>query len=446
MFYEVFQVLFQDIVQIIPYEARQDVFLILGIIWEIIKAWWWLPLPFILWGPLKYHYAYFIQEKWDDKIKRILLEIKIPKEIAKPIRAMEQVFAGFHSIYDPAGNFRERWIEGQDILALSLEIVSIEGKIHFYIRTPEHFRNVIQSSIFSQYPDAEISLVDDYTKNVPQDIPNKDWDIWARDIVNLRSDAYPIRTYKEFETEVEKSEEKKIDPMSIFLEGMSTLKQGEQIWFQIRIKPVHEGDNTWQKEGKKLVDKLARRPEKAKSKSMLQEAIELIISGPPKKKEDQKEVFPPEMKLTPGEKEIITAVERKLEKLSFESNIRFSYLAKKDVFLKPKATGVIFSFLKELSSEKLGAFKTYANTATKVKSNFTWFLDNRRVYQRKRRIFRYYINRLTPMYPRRGATFVLNIEELATLFHFPSEAAISTLSVPRVEARRKEAPINLPIE
>jgi hypothetical protein len=43
-------------------------------------------------------------------------------------------------------------------------------------------------------------------------------------------------------------------------------------------------------------------------------------------------------------------------------------------------------------------------------------------------------------------TFILNTEELATLFHFPSEATISTLAVSRVDVKKREAPSNLPIE
>ena len=435
---------FQDIVQIIPDDVLYNVLLILETTWEIIKIWWWLPLPFILWGPLKYHYLYFIQERWDNTEKRILLEIKMPKEVTKPIRAMEQVFAGFHgSFHDPITIFREKWVEGQDQLASSLEIVSIEGKVHFYIRIPEKYRKSFESNIYSQYPNAEIFVVDDYTKQVPQDIPNKDWDIWASDFINAKDEIYPIRTYKEFEIETEKNDEKKIDPLSIFLDGISFLGPGEQMWFQIRIVPVLGGD--WQKKGKQLVDKLARRPEKAKPKSIFKEGLDFIIFGPSEKKETPKESFPPEMRLTPGEKEVIAAVETKLSKFAFNCNIRFIYLGKKDIFFKPKIKA-IYSFLKEISTENLGGFKPASRTAIKVKSFFFWFLDKRRVYQRKRRIFRYYLNRLSPLFPVPGLTFVLNIEELATLFHFPSETAISTLDVSRVEIKKKEPPLNLPID
>ena len=153
-----------------------------------------------------------------------------------------------------------------------MEIVSIGGEIHFYIRTPEQFRGIIESNIYSQYPEAEIFEVPDYTKNVPQDIPNKEWDLWGTDEINTKPNPYPIKTYKKFETEIQPVEEKRLDPLAGLLEGMATLGPGEQMWIQIVAKPIRE-EIDWIKEGKKIRDKLARRPEKPKPKPMIQEAL-----------------------------------------------------------------------------------------------------------------------------------------------------------------------------
>ena len=429
---------FEEISKEIPY--------VLDVSWNIVKTWGWLPLTFFLYGIFKDQYLYFIQEKYDNKIKRILLEIKMPKEVMKPIKAMEHVFTGFHgTLHESPPNWREKWIEGVFQLDMTLEIVSIEGRIHFYVRIPEASRNFIESSIFSQYPDAEISLADDYTKYVPQDIPNKDWNIWGADFVNIKEEAYPIKTYKEFEVESEKIEEKKIDPLALFLEGMANLRTGEQAWFSIKAKPVIGANNPWLKNSRELADKLARRPEKVKPKSIFQEVIDLIIQGPPPEKSESKELFPPEMLLTPGEKDVLTAIEEKMSKFGFECSIRFVYFAKRDIFSKTRVAA-IGSFFKEISTENMNGFKPDARTRTKMKTTLFWFLDKRRLYLRQRRIFRYYINRMSPLFPRPGITFVLNVEELATLFHFPSEATISTLAVSRVDIKKKEAPFNLPIE
>jgi hypothetical protein len=64
------------------------------------------------------------------------------------------------------------------------------------------------------------------------------------------------------------------------------------------------------------------------------------------------------------------------------------------------------------------------------------------MYLRKRKLFRNYIDRLPPNYPRspkRGA-FVLNIEEMASLFHFPSWVISPVPGVSRIEAKKKPPP------
>jgi hypothetical protein len=55
---------------------------IFNIIWQLIKNWWWLPLPFLLWDPFKYLWRWWRVDIWMATVyKPILLEIKIPKEI-----------------------------------------------------------------------------------------------------------------------------------------------------------------------------------------------------------------------------------------------------------------------------------------------------------------------------------------------------------------------------
>jgi hypothetical protein len=114
------------------------------------------------------------------------------------------------------------------------------------------------------------------------------------------------------------------------------------------------------------------------------------------------------------------------------------------VFFKPKVR-IPFSFFKALSTENLGGFRPFKYTITKVKSPVLWFLDKRRLYLRKRKIFKNYKRRLTPLFPQPGGTFILNTEELATIFHFPGKLIVPA-SLERVDLKKGEPPIGLPIE
>ncbi|MCX6760167.1 MAG: hypothetical protein NTW46_02380 [Candidatus Nealsonbacteria bacterium] len=422
-------------------------------VWEIIKSWWWLPAPFILWPQFKFYWLWWKNDLWyAKKITPILLDIKIPKEVLKPIRAMEMVFNGLWQILYIPPNWWEKWIDGEFQLSYTLEIVCIDGEPHFYIRLPEHARAPAEAMIYAQYPEAQVSLAEDYAKKVPQSIPNKDWNMWGADYKFLKKDPYPIRTYKEFETEHEAKEEKRIDPLSILLEAMAKIKKGEQLWVQMRIKPVTNDEKPWLDEAKKIRDELARRTNKKKNgKSVITEAAEFLLTGtmPEESKKEEKELLPPEMKLTPGEREVITKVEEKMAKPAFDTNIRFIYLGKRDVYFQPNLR-LPMSYFGAFSTSDCNTLVPWGGkdgTLTKVPKVW-WLIPNflvpRKLYLRKRQLFRRYVARTAPKFPRAGGTFIMNTEELATIYHFPGKSSASAPSLERIESKRGEAPPGLP--
>ncbi len=439
----------------------EEFLLILNILKDFIKAWWWITLPFLLFGSWKFLYLWWRNDVFDNKVEYVLFEIKPPVEVLKPLRAMEAVFSGLWHFYDPP-NPREAWLEGKFIFTMSLEIASIEGDIHFFIRAPKQLRNLIESTVYSQYPDVEISIAEDYTKNIPQNIPNKEWDLWGCDYELMKDEVYPIKTYAEFfETSPDSSkEEKRIDPLSPLLEGMSKLGPGEQVWIQIMAKPVAPTlDYNFFKLGQTEVNKLVKRPAETKppsamiNKDDLVGVSDLLIYGEAAEaaKPEIREWLPPEMKLTPGEREVVTKIEEKVSKISFLSNIRFMYVAKRENFFGAHKAWV-FGFFDQFNTAHLNCFKPWKPTITKVHTVLTWFLDTRRVYVRKRRMLRRYLGRNTPLFPKSdckgkpGGTYILNIEELATLFHFPGRTVSYAPGVRRVEAKKGKAPAGLPVE
>jgi len=427
--------------------------LIFGYIWQIIQAWWWLFLPFLLGKPLLYLWLWWRFELFINQQKFILLEVKLPEESIKPIRAMEQVMDGIQQGFWDPPNFWEKWWDGKISIGFQLEIVSIGGEIHFYIRCPDYRRDIVEANIYSQYPEAEITLAEDYAKNIPHNIPNKDWDMWASDYKLDKPSPYPIKTYLEFETEAEKEEEKRVDPLAALLETFAKIKSGEQLWIQIQASSIGQEDaEPFLKEGKAIRDKIAKRPEAAKPKPMIQEAAEILISGPPseEKKEKPMELIAPELRLTPGEKEIIAGVERKISKPLFTCSIRFIFLGKREVWFKSNLRLAI-AYFGNYVTENMNALFPLGKTITKVYSRppFSIF-DRRRRYLRKRKMFRLYLERFPPCFPRKGnyktGTFILNTEELASLFHFPSRRVAPAPGVSRVEAKKAGSPTGLPTE
>ena len=429
-------------------EVTSQIYRTLTLIGQLIRNWWWIPLPFALWKPFSFLWLWWRKEIWLGKKKFIMLEVRIPSEILKPIRAMETVMAGLWQSLWAGPNWHEKWWDGQVFLNYSFEIVSIGGEIHFYIVCPADKKDIAESIIFAQYPEVEISEVEDYTKNVPQDIPNKEWDLWGADYKLLRPDPYPIKTYKDFETESERMEEKRIDPLTVLLEAMAKVKPGEQLWVQVVAYPIgEEYVKPFQTAGLRIRDKLAKREEKPKKKSMFWEAFDLLVKGEVGVPKKETEMFPPEMRLTPGERDILAAVEEKISKLVFDTSIRFIFLGKRGVFYKANLR-LVFGFFVSFFTAHLNGLVPFGTTITKVKKNwYDWFWFNkRRLYLRQRKLFRNYVGRDSPLWPRSGGTFMLNTEELATLFHFPSRAGSLAPQVSRIEAKKGASPPGLPVE
>lgn len=421
--------------------------LIDNIIVPVFKAWWWVIPPFFLFGYVPKSWLLWRQSLEIKKREYVMLEIKLPIEILKPVRAMEDVMTALFLVVvdpDPTGNIREKWIDGDNTFYphLSFEIASFGGQTRFFIRVNTAYRDVVESAIYAQYPEIEIEETEDYTDFVPQDIPNKAWDLENREWVLAEPAPYPIRTYKKFETEHESKEEKRVDSMARMLEALSTIKEGEQVWFQI-IVTLPEKDLV--KQGEKLRDKLVFRPDKsAKPKPMIVQAIELLVFGAPEKKEEEKQLLPPEMKMTPGEREIVKEIEAKIAQSGFETTVRIFYLAKREVWFKPHL-GLPIAFLTSHNTQDLNAFKVFKPTTSKVKTVFKIW-DKRSQFLRKRRAFRNYKMRVNPLFPHIGGTSILNAEELATLFHFPSRIMAPAPFIERIEHKKGEAPSGLPIE
>jgi hypothetical protein len=443
-------------------------------IFQFLKNWWWLFFSLIFFLTARFFYFWWI--RWEVFYKKtfkwILLEIKPPKEVLKPFSAMEAVYSMLWGIFDDP-NWRARWCAGEFPLGgggwFSFEICSFGGEIHFFARIPDFFRNSFESAIYSQYPDAEILEVEDYTQKIPKDIPNEKWDLYSEDFILANDDYLPIKTYPIFfEKEVEEKrviEEKRLDPMDSLLELFSKLQSGEQIWLQIVINPAAEKQFPfrWQTAGRRAADKVAKRPSPKRPKSMVEEAIDVLVYGPPKKGEAKPpELVAPELRLTPVEKEVLKGIEDKIKKPACECWIRSVYVCKRDephIFANYKLVrGYLMS---QFATEHMNRFTPFGGTRTLIH----YWLKDRRLYLRKRQRLRDAIERLPSYFPwnltgdpppflkfltlfgyrilpGRRSTCILSVEELATIFHFPIKIYIPT--VPRVEVKRVGPPPSLP--
>lgn len=359
-----------------------------------------------------------------------MLEIMIPREISKSPLAMELVLNALYQ-RGSINNAIDVYWNGNLTPVFSLELVSIEGKVHFFIRTQKFFKKLIEAQIYAQYPTVEISEVDDYTEKVPYGQHGSDWQMWGAEFVFTKPDPYPIKTYVDYGLNKDPKEEFKIDPLTAVLEYLGSIGKGEQIWIQIMVQRTKERFRTpgtwlakrgWKEEAKDLVDKLLKDVSK---KSQQRTASDKQFSFSMQ---------------TEGEKDVITAVERSITKLGFDCGIRGIYLGREGVYNAINVVGLIGS-LRQYGSEHLNGFKHTHSTSL----DYPWEdFKKIRISSIKARMFDAYRRRSYHYPPYQRKPIILNSEELATIFHFPGKVA-ETPTFTRIESRRAEPPQDLPI-
>lgn len=391
-----------------------------------------------------YFYLMHTRGKWSQSnLRFIILAIDIPKSNEQSPKATENMFAYLGGAHG-SQTFFEKWFEGRFQVSFSYELISLEGYSQFLIRSPIEFRNLVETSIYSQYPDAEIVEVDDYVDSVPHRYPDEEYDVWGTEFMLAKANPYPIKLYREFEHISGPSEMQFKDPMAVLLDLYSSLGPGEQLWLQMILIPI---GFDWVKESEKEVAKvIGRKP--AYKKDMVDKFVEAMgeasefvypLWGDIEDKPRQEEKQPSMMELTPKQKKQIEAIEDKASKLAFEVKIRAVYIAKKEVLNKSKVANGMVGYMKQFTALDLN------NLMPDVKRTLTktvYFAKNERLITKKNNIVRNYVNRDDYAGSRSS---ILNIEELATLWHFPIEASVKAPLIQKAPGRKADAPASLPV-
>ncbi len=407
-------------------------------------AWIWMPV--VLAVVFFESWMYYVQRHYWQKLDWILLEIKPPREIERTPKTMEQIFAGFWGSYGTVSTKYEKYVKGMLQDYFSVELVGTGGTVHFYIRALRKYRDLVEAQVYSQYPQAELREVPDYTASLPLDTPNKNWDLWGCKLFPSKGDYYPLRTYVHL-VDLTKSDQPFIDPLAGMMEVMGKLRPGENIWIQILFRPTHDD---WQLKARALADKLMGKKTAAKAEGALRqdvrtwwEAIQNVLSeffankpALTSKKEEKDEPYSLAMFLSPGEKDVVQGVEEKAGKKGYECKIQWAYIARKELYSGANISAVM-GIMNQFANLNMTVLKPVPETIT---SRVYYLFTEQRKFYRKRVLLRWLRSR---SFWEKG--YILNIEELASLYHFPT-VAVKAPVTPYIEIKKAEAPLNLPTE
>lgn len=397
----------------------------------LYKTWWiWFPIGAgsILWE----YWVRYRRAIYFGKMETLLLEVKLPREIFKSPRAAEFFIAG---LYQTAGekNWYEKYWKGQVRSHFSLEIVSIDGTVHFFIWTKKGHKAQIEANLYSQYPGIEVYEVPDYTLPVTYD-PEKTT-MWIAELELTKPDAFPIKTYLDYGMDKDPKEEYKIDPLTPLLEFLGGLPRGNQAWIQIIVR-AHKAEDKDPAGGGKLID--------ARWAKAAEKEIEKIVAGAKGEKGPDGKIVPGTGRmLTEIEKETVTALGRSVSKAGFDVGIRVIYMAEKDIFSISNVGGIVGGITHFNSN--LNGFKPTRTSDERFSNFFIAWLKRRdkKRNEEKQDMLNAYKRRAYYYKPFKSPHFILNAEELATIFHFPGQVS-TTPTFERIDSRKGEPPANLP--
>jgi hypothetical protein len=232
-------------------------------------------------------------------------------------------------------------------------------------------------------------------------------------LVLVENPGLPIKTYRDFEHPT--ARDKIVDPLRTLFEAMSKIAPHEIFAAQIITLPVADAD--WKPKGEAKAAEIIEGPKAAhKPFNILRALFEMFKSAEGHAAPKESKTF---ANLSDVEKERVNRVLNKVGKVGYASKVRLLYLAPKEKFDKPKAALFIGAF-KTFSSANTNGFKPNGDVSPKLDYKLSESLEKPYidyvVTKRKAAIFKNFKGRS----PGGGAKpYVLNIEELATIYHLP---------------------------
>ncbi|MEX0934348.1 MAG: type IV secretion system DNA-binding domain-containing protein, partial [Candidatus Saccharimonadales bacterium] len=352
-------------------------------------------LAYLIWQNIR-------KQKWVSDTQYSLLLLEVPRENDKAELSAEQLFASLHGILRPR---QELLREGALQEHISFEIVSVDKHIRFFIWTPKHLRNFVEGQVYAQYPSVNIVEVsEDYSR---KEFSNETY-IHSVELGLQNNDVLPIRTFNSFE----------VDPLGGITAVLSKLEEeGEQGWIQIMARPV---EDSWHKRGEAFINKMRSGGGSGRS-------FEGFIGGLQKLVHDLFIAIwkPPEpgeknngsSELTDQQKAMIQATNDKVAKLGYEVSIRMAHVGNDKNLSRLRIQALV------------GAFKQFNNNTNSFRIKKHYYQDEA-LRRYKSRVFL-------------DKGFILNIEELASLYHLP-HANVETPSMIWAQNKTAEPPANIP--
>ena len=304
----------------------------------------------------------------------------------------------------------------------SFEIVAVDGFVKYYAVVPAVLTETVKQAILTSYPTARLEETE--VENIfsrdgmddsggTEDQYNAENFVAGGELVMKKEVEYPILTFQEM----------KWDAQLALLNAFSNVRIGEGLGLQVMFRPLDSG---WSKNAETKIKNIKSGKKGFGSKGsnlptrvlyLLTDLIRAPFEVPDEHKKDKDEQNP---ELSQRKQEEIQAIDVKAKFPAFECLIRIVAHSKSKARSEGLVGGVVAAF-SQFDSPNSNGFKY--DLSKKVDQLVTDY------------IFRFF--------PVSNKKIVLNTQELATIFHLPSQASIPSSGVERQMTKQVDGPASL---
>lgn len=305
----------------------------------------------------------------------------------------------------------------------SFEIVAVDGFVKYYAVVPAVLTETVKQAILTSYPTARLEETEvenifsrdgmDTSEEGTNVQYNAENFVSGGELVMKKDVEYPIMTFQEM----------KWDAQLALLNAFSKVRKEEGLGLQVMFRPL---DSSWSKIGEAKIKNIKSGKKSFGSKGsnlsmrvlyLMTDIIRAPFEVPDEHKKDKDEQ---NSELSQKKQEEIQAIDTKSKYPAFECLIRIVAHSKSRARSEGLVGGVVAAF-SQFDSPNSNGFKY--DLSKKIDQLVTDY------------IFRFF--------PVSNKKIVLNTQELATIFHLPSQSSIPSSGVERQMTKQVDGPASL---
>ena len=354
----------------------------------------------------------------------VFLEILMPREVTAqdkekdPAKEEKDTIGIAEQLFTTLSHTDRRdfstFLAGHETIAF--EIVSLEKKISFIINCHRDMQDLVEKQIQAQYPSAQIMEV------LPPQVILNTAGLAAAELALQSKYIFPLKTYKLMES----------DPLNALANSLSKLGEQETGAIQLVLTAAPLG---WRNKIAKHAKHIQKGGAVHSSDHLLLKVVQKFFEwftfaitswqpakGPMNPNDPRAQTESPYKQLTPQAQEAVKRLEEKASKSGFEANVRVVICSRDQVSAASHMRNVLSSFM-QFTQSPFNGFRVKMSAKSKVVRDYTFRILNHRLFKK----------------------MVLNTEECASLFHFPTKFT-QTPNIKWMTSKHAPAPVNIPAQ